>query len=80
MTAYVLAPNGNQDTTNYYTYSIVAIVSHELHKMTSSNRNIIRVADPLCDEFTGHRGIPRTKASDAELWCFLWSAPEYTVK
>ena len=21
-------------------------------------------------------GIPFTKASDAELWCFLWSAPE----
>ena len=31
---------------------------------------------PLCGEFTGHRWIPRTKASDAELWCFLWSAPE----
>ena len=27
-----------------------------------------------------HRGIPRTKASDAELWCFLWSAPEKTVE
>ena len=24
-------------------------------------------------ELTGHRGISRTKASDAELWCFLWS-------
>ena len=24
----------------------------------------------------GPRGIPRTKASDEELWCFLWSAPE----
>ena len=34
---------------------------------------------PLCGEFTGHRWIPRTKASDAELWCFLWSAPEWTV-
>ena len=22
-----------------------------------------------------HRWIPRTKASDAELWCFIWSAP-----
>ena len=22
------------------------------------------------------RWIPRTKVSDAELWCFLWSAPE----
>ena len=27
----------------------------------------------LCVEFTGQRWIPRTKASDAELWCFLWS-------
>ena len=24
-------------------------------------------------EFTGHRWIPLTKASGAELWCFLWS-------
>ena len=39
--------------------------------MTSSNGNIFRVTGPLCGEFTGHRGIPRTKASDAELWCFL---------
>ena len=30
---------------------------------------------PLCGEFTGHRWIPCTKTSDAELWCFLWSAP-----
>ena len=43
--------------------------------MTSSNGNIFRVTGPLCGEFTGHRWIPRTKASDAELWCFLWSAP-----
>ena len=43
--------------------------------MTSSNANIFRVTGPLCGEFTGHRWIPRTKASDAELWCFLWSAP-----
>ena len=27
-------------------------------------------------EFAGHQWIPRTKASDVELWCFLWSAPE----
>ena len=43
--------------------------------MTSSNGNIFGVTDPLCGEFTGHRWIPLTKASDAELWCFLWSAP-----
>ena len=42
--------------------------------MTSSNGNIFRVTGPLCGEFTGDRWIPHTKASDAELWCFLWSA------
>ena len=44
--------------------------------VTSSNGNIFRVTGPLCGEFTGNRWIPHTKASDAELWCFLWSAPE----
>ena len=44
--------------------------------MTSSNGNIFRVIGPLCGEFTGPRWIPHTKASDAELWCLLWSAPE----
>ena len=43
---------------------------------TSSNGNIFHVTDHLCGEFTGHWWISRTKASDAELWCFLWSAPE----
>ena len=42
--------------------------------MTSSDGNIFRVTGHLCGEFTGHRWIPRKKASDAELWCFL-SAP-----
>ena len=44
--------------------------------MTSSNENIFRVTGHLCGEFTGPRWIPHTKASDAELWCLLWSAPE----
>ena len=43
--------------------------------MTSSNGDVFRVTGPLCGEFTGHRWIPSTKASDAELWCFLWFAP-----
>ena len=41
--------------------------------MTSSNGNISRVTGHLCGEFTGQQWIRRTKASDAELWCFLWS-------
>ena len=48
--------------------------------MTSSNGNIFRVTGHLCGEFTGPRWIPHTKASDAELWCLLWSAPEYTAE
>ena len=39
--------------------------------MTSSNGNIFRVTGQLCGEFTGPRWIPRTKASDAELWWFI---------
>ena len=39
--------------------------------MTSSNGNIFRVIGLLCGEFTGHRWIPRTQASDAELGCLL---------
>ena len=40
--------------------------------MTSSNRDNFAVTGHLCGEFTGHRWILRPKASDAELWCFLW--------
>ena len=43
--------------------------------MTSSNGIIFRVTGPMCGWFTGHRRISLTKASDPELWCFLWSAP-----
>ena len=42
--------------------------------ITSWNGKIFRVTGHLCGEFTGHRWIHRTKASDAELWCFPWSA------
>ena len=43
--------------------------------MTSSNGSMFRITGPLCGEFTGLRWIPCTKASEAQLWCFLWSAP-----
>ena len=48
----------------------------EWDMMTSSHGNIFRVTGHLCGEFTGPLWIPLTKASDAELWCFLWSALE----
>ena len=44
----------------------------ELDMMTSSNGNIFRVTGPLWGESTGHRWIPLTKTSDAELWCLFW--------
>ena len=47
-----------------------------LNMMTPSHGNIFRVTGLLCGEFAGHRWIPLTKASDSELWCFLWSVPE----
>ena len=39
--------------------------------VTSSNGNISCVTGPLCREFTGHRWIPLTKASDAEFDVFF---------
>ena len=54
---------------------IVLLILTEL-MMTSSKGNIFRVTGHVCGEFTGPRRIPRTKASDAELWYFRWSAPE----
>ena len=48
--------------------------------MASSNGNIFCVTGPLWGESTGHRWIPPTKASDAELWYFLWSAPEQKME
>ena len=58
----------------------IGITDHWYVMTTSSNGNIFRVTDPLCGVFTGHRWIPLTKASDAELWCFPWSAPEHMIE
>ena len=63
----------------------IRYLSHEwgdspMHEdVISSNGNIFRVTGPSWGESTGDRWIPLTKDSDAELWCFLWSAPEQTV-
>ena len=48
--------------------------------MMSSNGNIFCFTGPLGGESTGHWWIPLTKASDVELWCFLWYAPEQTAE
>ena len=53
-----------------------AIWQYATCMMTPSNGNIFRATGHFCGEFTGPRWIPHTKASDAELWRFLWSASE----
>ena len=68
----------NAHTPEHWTESLA--YSFQSYMMTSSNGNIFRVTGPLWGEFTGHRWIPPTKASDAELWSFLWSAPEQTAE
>ena len=64
--------------TSAYQYNEHAPYYHGM--MTSSNENISRVTSPLCGESTNHRWIPLTKASEAELWCYLWSAPDQMVE
>ena len=59
---------------------VVETVQSWSYMMTSSNGNILRVTGPLWGEFNGHRWMPRTKASDAELWYLLWPADEQTVE
>ena len=64
----------------YTEYIKIDYMQDIIRIVTSSNGNISHFIGPLCGEFTGHQWIPSTKASDAELWCFLWSAPEQTVE
>ena len=45
----------------------------------SSDGIISHITGPSCEEYTGHRWIPLTKASDADLWYFLWSPPKQMV-
>ena len=65
--------------TKLHSAARIGTVDSFICMMTSSNGNIFGITGILCGEFTGHRWIPGTKANDAELWCFLWSAPEYTL-
>ena len=63
-------------TRNVYTVRswLCFVVLHCDYMMTSSNGNSFSVTGPLWEEFSGYWWIPITKAGDAELWCFLWSA------
>ena len=51
-----------------------------VHMMMYSNVNILHITGLLWGESTSDRWIPLTKASDRDVWFFLWSAPEQTVE
>ena len=55
-------------------FAIIFVIVTLLPIMAASNDNFFRVTGPLCGKFTGLRWIPVTKASNTDLWCFLWSA------
>ena len=59
--------------------SLSSQICGTIFMMKSSNGNIFRVTGLLWGLFNGHRWIPLTEASDAELWCFLCFAPEHTT-
>ena len=60
----------------YYTFYLWVRLSFSFEPHDDViNCKHFRVTGPLCGELTGHRWIPLTKASDTELWCFLWSVP-----
>ena len=58
------------------------ILTKQLPKyiMMSSNRNIFRIAIPLCGESTHHRWIPLTRGQWHEPLMFLFCHPERTVE
>ena len=61
-------------------FNVNTIISYKMNMMTAKNgNNISRITGPLCGEFTGGRWLPLTKASDANIWYFLCSAPQQTV-
>ena len=71
----IIPKNSHRTPGKTTTIQVTAKPCH-IHMMASSNGNIFRVTGHLYGEFTGHRWIPHTKASDAELWCFRSSACE----
>ena len=66
---------------SFYAYSdSVTGVSHSQKLITSLNGNIFRATGRLWGEFSGHRWIPTTKASDAELLFCVRSVPAQTLR
>ena len=61
-------------------YNVFRMMRVHAVVLTSSDGNTVRVTGLLSGEPTSHRWIPLTKASDVDLWYFLWCAPEQTLK
>ena len=47
------------------------------HDDVIQRKQNFRITGPLLGESTGHRWIPFTKASDVELWWFLWCEQKF---
>ena len=66
------SPSAGKMTTTKLEATKLEVQIH-MHMMTSSNGNTFLITGPLCGEFTDHRWLPLTKATDAELWCFFFN-------
>ena len=67
-------------TPNESDAEIVDSIYRGFYMMASSKWKHFTRYWPFVRGIQRHRWIPLTKASDVELWCFLWSPPEQTVK
>ena len=56
-------------------YELLTHGPGENHRTVAKFWNVFR----RTHDVTGHGRIPLRKASDAELWCFLWSAPKQPI-
>ena len=79
-------PNGNIKLLHQHLISatkhrqaLLHCISWWITTKSSSNENIFCVTGLLWGQSTGGRWIALTKASDVELWYFLWSALEERV-
>ena len=69
-----------QNKTTVMELMLHIIYQCDYYMMVSWYGNFFRVTGPWWGESTGPQWIPLAKASDAELWYVLSSAPEQTIK
>ena len=76
---YVMNPSNATWVHAIDAHSMV-VVGGMMTSLGHASGNNFRVISTLWGEATGHWWIPLTKTSDAELWCFLWSAHDQTIE